>query len=312
MSFKASAPGSLMLLGEYAVLYGKPALVCAVDKRITVKLTPRKDNVVHIESDLHGQYETTLPQLKIEKPFQFVLAALLQYQSKLRNGCDIVITSNFSDQIGLGSSASVTVATLAALSLWLNTKTLSLSELSRQGKNVVRAVQGVGSGADIAASVYGGMVGYMADPQKVEPLAVTHPLSLFYIGFKTPTKDAIAQVEKRFAHHPALFRHILNAIGECAKEGIQFARQKSWDKFGEIMTIQQGLMEALGVSLPVIRKTIDVLNEQPFLGVKISGSGLGDCIVGLGEIVREFDFPEKSIERIDVAMTTTGVICEKV
>ncbi len=38
MRLKASAPGSLMLLGEYGVLYGKHALVCAIDKRIVISI----------------------------------------------------------------------------------------------------------------------------------------------------------------------------------------------------------------------------------------------------------------------------------
>src|SRR5690349_12767806 len=115
MLFKASAPGSLMLLGEYGVLHGTPALVCAVDKRMCVTLTPRADERIEIESTLHGTYQTELNQIKIEAPFQFVLGALQHYQSKMRRGCDIKIESEFSDKMGLGSSSAVTVATLACL-----------------------------------------------------------------------------------------------------------------------------------------------------------------------------------------------------
>ena len=51
MPFKASAPGSLMLLGEHAVLHGKPALVGALDKRITVTLTPMRHDRIEIISN---------------------------------------------------------------------------------------------------------------------------------------------------------------------------------------------------------------------------------------------------------------------
>ena len=105
MQLKAHAPGSLMLLGEYGVLYGKHALVCAVDKRISVVLTPRADEKIILRSSLQGEYVTSLTNLEIEKPFQFVLGALKQYQSRLKRGCEIEITSEFSDKIGLGSSA---------------------------------------------------------------------------------------------------------------------------------------------------------------------------------------------------------------
>lgn len=58
LSYKASAPGSLMLLGEYAVMHDYPALVCAIDKRITVTLVPSDDEVIEIDSAL-GSHHTT-------------------------------------------------------------------------------------------------------------------------------------------------------------------------------------------------------------------------------------------------------------
>ncbi len=314
MQLKASAPGSLMLLGEYAVLYGKHALVCAVNKRITVTLTPRQDERIEIQSSIHGHYATELSKLTIEKPFQFVLGALKQYQPKLKRGCDIEIVSEFSDKVGLGSSAAVTVATLAALITWLNIRILPL-DLVRQGRNVVRNVQGVGSGADIAASVYGGMVGYQAQPLSVEKFSVTHPLSALYAGFKTPTVDAIKQVQQYFSAHPDLLRQIHNGIGQCAMDGMQVLRKEDWTRLGEIMNIQQGMMESLGVNMPILRDMVEDLRKQPsVLGAKISGSGLGDCVIGLGEVPEHYQCATNhgGVQRIPVEMTLQGVKCEKI
>ena len=314
MQLKASAPGSLMLLGEYAVLYGKHALICAVNKRITVTLTPRQDERIEIQSSLHGHYITDLAQLTVEKPFQFVLGALKHYQAKLKRGCDIEIVSEFSDKVGLGSSAAVTVATLAALVTWLNIR-ISPIELVRQGRNVVRSVQGVGSGADIAASVYGGMIGYQAQPLSVEKLSAIHPLTALYAGFKTPTVEAIKHVQKGFIHHPELLRQLNNTIGQCAFDGMQVVRKEEWTRLGEIMNIQQGMMDSLGVNMPILRDMVDDLRKQPsILGAKISGSGLGDCVVGLGELPNEYmcDINHSGIQRIPVEMTLQGVHCEKI
>jgi len=310
MQFKTSAPGSLMLLGEYAVLDGKPALVCAVNKRIHVTLTPRPDDIIEIQSSLHGHYATDLASLVIEKPFQFVLGALKQCQGKLRRGCDIHIESEFSDKIGLGSSAAVTVATLAAIMAWLDVKITPL-DLIRQGRNVVRAVQGVGSGADIAASVYGGVVAYQAQPLQAERFAVTHPLTALYAGFKTPTVDAIKQVQQQFMTLPNLFKSITNSIGQCAADGIQMVRKDDWIKLGDIMTTQQGMMQSLGVSSPLLHEMTETLRTQStILGAKISGSGFGDCVIGLGKIAGPQDIEAlraKGVQLIPVEMTLQGV-----
>lgn len=314
MQLKASAPGSFMLLGEYAVLYGKPALLCAVDKRISVTLTPRLDKKIEIYSSTHGCFSTSITQIQIEKPFQFVLGALKQYCNQLKQGCDIHIETEFSDKVGLGSSAAVTVATLAALATWLD-KDVSPITLVRHGRQVVRDVQGVGSGADIAASVYGGIISYSAQPLRVEKFNITYPLTALYAGFKTPTVDAINHVQRYFAAYPNLFRDICHCIGQCATEGIDFVRKADWKKLGDIMNTQQGLLESLGVGLPLLRELIDKLREQEnIIGAKISGSGLGDCVIGLGELPEQYAITSQhqGIQHIPVTMTLQGVQCEKI
>jgi mevalonate kinase len=314
MSFKASAPGSLMLLGEYAVLHGKQALVCAVDKRITVELTPRVDTKIEIYSSIHGHYSTDISQLTIEKPFHFVLGALKQYQPRLKRGCDINIVTEFSDKVGFGSSAAVTVAMLGALCNWLKIRTSPI-ELVRQGRNVVRQIQGVGSGADIAASVYGGMVGYSAQPLVAEKFAVTYPITALYAGFKTPTAEAIKHVQHHFAAYPSLYRHICNSIGQCAVEGIQLVRKEEWKKLGDLMNTQQGLLESLGVSSTQLRDMVENLRKQSgMMGAKISGAGLGDCVIGLGGVPADYvcGVNHEGILHIPIAMTLQGVSCEKI
>ena len=314
MSYKTSAPGSIMLMGEYAVLFGKPALVCAIDKRIHVTLTPRQDTAIHIHSALLGYHTTDLSSLEIVKPFHFVLEAIRHYHAKIKRGFDLEITSEFSDKVGLGSSAAVTVATLAALITWLEIRVSPL-ELIRQGRGVIRHCQGLGSGADVAASVYGGVVYYHAQPLMAEKMAVKLPISLHYTGYKTPTVDAVRQVQARFTQYPQIFKQLCASIGQCAMEGMHLIRKNDWPRLGEVMTIQQGLMEALGVSPPVMQHMARVLLQQNgVIGAKISGSGFGDCVVGLGETTSDINFGSEfaNIQTIPVEMTLHGVQSEKI
>lgn len=316
MSFKASAPGSLMLLGEYGVLHGKHALVCAVDKRMIVTLTPRQDEEIHINAvfmrDNHPlpvSYVTELSNITIEEPFKFVLAALKNMRARMKFGCDIDIKTEFSDQVGLGSSAAVTIATLTALHAWLNIKVQPL-DLVRQGRTVVRSVQGSGSGADVAASVYGGIVGYQAQPMTAEKFSQLHPLTAVYAGYKTPTVQAIKLVEERFTGFPGLLRSLIQGIGQCALDGMIAVRRAEWSRLGEIMSIQQGMMESLGVCTPDLRHLVDDLRAMPqMLGAKISGAGLGDCVIGLGTYSQ--DATAKDLRHIPLEMTLQGVSCEK-
>lgn len=314
MLFKASAPGSMMLFGEYAVLHDKPALACAIDKRVEVTLTPREDDLIRIDSDRMGQMQVFLSDLSVERPFQFILAAIMQVRSRLKSGFDLKITSDFSHQVGFGSSAAVTVATLAVLIQWLNIR-LGQLDFIRVGRQVVRDVQGSGSGTDIAASVTGGVVLFQTQPFSVEKFAVTLPLLAFYTGFKTPTPEAIQRVQQRFAPYPHLYRHLTQCIAQCVMDAAAAIRQHDFRRLGELMTIHQGFHEALGVSMPVIHHLIDALIIQPtVMGVKISGSGLGDCVVALGRLDRELNLQAlgPSVSKLSVQVSMEGVQCEKI
>ncbi len=315
MSYKASAPGSMMLLGEYAVLHDKPALVCAIDKRVEVILTPRTDDVIRIDSDRLGQAHFLLNDLEIERPFQFILATVKQFRSKLTVGFDLKIISDCSHQVGLGSSAAVTVATAAALMQWLNVR-LGVHDFIKLGRGIVRDVQnGVGSGADIAASVLGGVVQYQTQPFTVEKIPVSLPLIAYYAGFKTPTAEAINRVQTRFSPYPHLFRQLCHSIGQCVVEAVNALRAQDYRKLGELMTIHQGFHESLGVGMPILYQLVDALTAQPQVyGAKISGSGLGDCVIGLGKLDRDLTLPAtaKLASRISVQVTMEGVRCEKI
>ena len=308
MWFKASAPGSLMLLGEYAVLQGGQALVCAIDKRITIYLSPRTDTKISISSRL-GKFSCDLTNIIIQSPFQFVLTAINQFQTLLKTGCDITIESEFSNVVGFGSSAAVTVATIAALSTWLN-QDFDNMQLIHQARAVVQTVQGQGSGSDVAACVLGGVVAYRMEPIAVEILPAIFPITVVYSGSKTMTADAIKLVQASFAEKPQLYQEICHGINSCAELGVNYIKQKKWHELGEVMNSQQRMMDELGVSTPILNQIIENLRQQPdILGAKISGSGLGDCAVGLGTIETiEFQSPEIIV--LPTSISTRGIECE--
>lgn len=312
MLFKASAPGSLMLLGEYAVLHGKHALVCAVDKRMTVKLSPRNDSVITIRSAL-GEHQTSISRIKSVVPFQFVLTTLKNFQKQFSSGCDITIESEFSDKVGFASSAAVTVATLSAISAWLNLS-MSQTELAQTARAIIRKVQGLGSGADVAACVFGGIIGYRANPFWIQKEEQQYPITVVYSGSKTPTVEAVTRIKKQFSQFPSLFRQICRSIDLCSLEGIKAVKQQNWRQLGQIMNIQQGFMDALGVNTDLLNGIVEELRQQSdILGAKISGSGLGDCIVAIGKAGAEYvsKFSGRGVTRIQTAITQQGVQCEK-
>lgn len=304
-SFSFSAPGSIMLLGEHAVLHGRRALVCALDRRLTIKISPRPDHRVTIQSGL-GCYEGILPTLAPDPRFSFVLDAINAYTAELSYGFDLCIVSDFSHRLGLGSSAAVTVCTHAALRQ-LACKNFDRNQIFANSLQTLHRVQGCGSGADLSASIFGGIIVYRMNPIEILPLAQELPLSIVYSGKKRPTPEVVQIVENLRNMHPQLFDGIFDLMDVSVLNAQNALRQKDWKTFGHLLNINQGLMEAIGVGNARLSEIVYALREDPGIyGVKISGAGLGDCVIGLGHLQNPAAFPFQG-DQIEATITALGL-----
>lgn len=298
-----SAPGSLMLLGEHAVLHGKQALVCAINRRITVHLSPLPDRTVRVLSAL-GDYVSTLDELAGYPSLKFVLQAVRRHLDRIPSGFELRIDSEFSADIGFGSSAAVTVATHAALMRWINGKVPRREDVFNAALETVHAVQGRGSGADLAASVFGGIVGFSTHPE-FEPVEVSLPLTAVYCGYKTPTVEVIQKVEALRSEDPAKYDRIYSEMDMGVREALAALKEEDWTLFGLTLDRGQQLMDEMGVNTPELQEIVTELRNHPDIsGAKISGSGLGDCAVGIGNApLAELGYPVYHLE-------TTPIGCE--
>lgn len=302
---KVSVPGSIMLMGEHAVLFGHRALACAVDKYIHLSLTPRDDRQVHIDSAL-AQYQSDLDELAPEPKLSFVLAAVRQLRDQLLGGFSLAIKADFSHTVGLGSSAAVTVATVSALRQLVGLS-IEKADIFADALNVVHAVQGRGSGTDLAASTYGGLIAYTVAPRQVEALPGLPDISLYYAGYKTRTPDVLQFVAERAESQTTLYQGLYQLMHQTSLAAEQAIHLEDWPELGKLMDIYQGLMDALGVCDASIADMIYRLrSSDQVLGAKISGSGLGDCVIALGQD-KELEMP---YEQIPVQVSKQGVSFE--
>jgi mevalonate kinase len=305
-AYQSSAPGSIMLMGEHAVLRDKLALVGAVDKRMTATLTPQENQHVDIFSEL-GEYHGTLHQLEDSTVFRFVLAVIKLYHAKITSGFRLDIHSGFSSTVGLGSSAAVVVATLACLQQWCDH--INHQQLFLDARSIIQKVQGRGSGADVVASVYGGIVAYRMEPLLIKKSEHIFDIALIYTGYKTPTPEVIKVVDQRVQSDPKKYARLFNEMNDCSEKAWQAIQQKNWTKLGKFMQQHQHAQTQLGVCDQKTAELLHLLQQNPnVLGCKISGSGLGDCVVSL--TTSSFDWHHQNFMRIDATLSATGVTYE--
>ncbi|MFH1244503.1 MAG: mevalonate kinase [bacterium] len=290
----ASAPGKLMLFGEHAVVYGSPCIVTAVDQRVRVSVEPNGEGEIHVCSPNVGldEYHKKLSSLgrdDVPKSMQFVEMLVKRFYEKyhIKRGIRVSTESDFSTQFGFGSSAAVVSALTMALSEYFG-KTIEKKEIFEMAYQAVLDVQGVGSGFDVAASVYGGTLYYVTPGSIIENIYEGElPMVVGYTGIKADTPTLVRQVAELKRNEgwvEAVFGDIADLVNKAKSEFVK----RNFVQLGKLMNKNQKLLETLNVSSVELDKLIKVAREAGVYGAKLSGAGGGDCMVAfVGEKVRE-------------------------
>jgi len=294
-----SAPGKLMLLGEHAVVYGKPCLVTAVNQRMkaTVELTNEPIFELDAPDVQIAGYKKPMSDLgksNTPKGAQFVEIAVKnflasQFTSKVgfdsfevgKMGVKVTTKSELSSQFGFGSSSASTVCVIKALSE-LTGKKLSNKAIFDLSYKTVLDVQGKGSGFDVAAAIYGGTHYFVTAGKVIKPLNLTSlPLIIGYSGIKADTVTLINSVSKKAERFPAIINGIYLSIGNIVKLAKIALQKGELGMVGELMNLNQGYLAALGVGSRKLANMIYAARDAGAYGAKLSGAGGGDCMIAL-------------------------------
>ncbi|OIP39121.1 MAG: hypothetical protein AUK47_10565 [Deltaproteobacteria bacterium CG2_30_63_29] len=302
-----SAPGKLILMGEYCVLEGAPALVSAVDRRLRVSSLPGKGfGTLHYHLDLPSRCELDLdlsdPQeLERQSPFLHAVLATAAGGAWGRleqlGGETIVCESaDFYDhssqglavgtKLGLGSSAASCVALMAIIRHRLGEvdDSRSLFELSLKAHRDFQL--GRGSGADVAAATYGGLLAYRLDGWEkpaVEPLHWPSELhwAAYWLGEPANTRSFLKSYEALRSKDQARGEALMGALTAASVQAYDSIRDGDAGRFLEAVRHAEAGLEALGqaIAAPIVtpaHRELSQVAARAGAAAKPSGAGGGD------------------------------------
>ncbi|MDL2246588.1 mevalonate kinase [Methanobrevibacter sp. OttesenSCG-928-K11] len=282
----ASAPGKTILFGEHSVVYGEPAIAGAVDKRAIVKIKNSNNNKTILRSfDLNFEAELNTQSkkyiLKRGKPgiIRYILEALNMFHD--HSPIEITLSSNIPIGSGLGSSAAVTVATLAALYRYHNIR-FNKQSLANDAHKVEESVQGIASPLDTLVCTYGGLI-YLSRRKTIENLRINFNTP-FVIGFTSKhgnTGKMVRDVRNLKDSNPKIINPLISAMGHLTNSGKVAILNNNISKIGELMNINHGLLDALGVSTAELSRMVYLARKKGAVGAKITGAGGGGSIIAL-------------------------------
>lgn len=315
MIVTVSAPGKVTLFGEHAVVYGKPALVSAINRRVYVTVEKRSDSSIKVSAldlqipGLILTYKEGSKDLVVETDYNRIADAMsfvrkaIELTSKhihKKQGVNVTIKSEMPVGAGLGTSAAIAVGTVAAYAQLLGNE-LKQEEVARLGHATEFDVQGAASPMDTAISTYGGTI-YLR-PMKPDPyiddlkVSSSLPCIIGYTERETKTGELLRRVRELRKAHPAVVDSILGTIGEIVEEAKIALVKGDFVSLGVLMNMNHGQLESLGVSSKKLNDMVYSARSAGAIGSKMTGAGGGGCMIAL--------CPNR-IEEVSVAIRVVG------
>jgi mevalonate kinase len=287
---KASAPGKIILFGEHAVVYNRPALavpVTQVHVDVEVSDSPRKGIWINAPGiDLHAELNSLPP----DHPIGSVILKLFhpsdtpfpkgRGQSK---GVEISITSTIPVASGLGSGAAVSVALVRALALYM-ARPLANEQVNDLVYEIEKLHHGTPSGIDNTVITYEKPVYFIKD-QPIETFKVGKPFNIVIgdTGVSAPTKQSVGDLRRLWLKDKVYYENIFNEIAQIALIARRSIESGRPELLGELMNQNHALLQTMTISSPELDNLVEAARKAGASGAKLSGGGRGGNMIALAE-----------------------------
>lgn len=300
---EASAPGKIILFGEHAVVYGRPAIAApvhslkAIAKIELIKgsafpgVRDQVADAVSAEDHPPSSLYIHAPDIGLSGWLHAIdpgarLAKILRKSLELLQGDQfpsfkLTIKSDIPPESGLGSSAAISVAMLKAMAEYLG-EDLSLESLIGHAYELEKIHHGTPSGIDNTVVAYEKLIRFVRD-QEPQPLQVGEAFAFVIAdtGVPSPTGTVVGQVRDAWQADQDRFERLFSQIGSITADAIRALDRGDQEDLGRLMNQNQTLLEDIGVSSPAITTLLQAAQSAGSLGAKLSGAGLGGNVIAL-------------------------------
>lgn len=226
----------------------------------------------------------------------------------------ITLSSDILPGSGLGSSASVAAALITALSSYYDLK-LEKNVISNLAFKMEKITHGTPSGIDNTVCTHGNLIFFQEGQFHIINISEDFSLLITYSNIEHNTKQAVLNIKKFKEENPSLTTKIFEKIGFYAKIAEQKLVNGNLKEVGNIMNLNQNLLEQLHLSNDSISEIINIGLNNGAYGSKITGAGLGGCVITLGsdEILEDIFvlLQKRAYRSFIVKLDSGGAMIEK-
>jgi mevalonate kinase len=300
----ATAPGKAILLGEHAVVYGRPAIAVPVSEvcaRAEVNPLPgAAAGTIMVDAPdvgLAGELAGLDPAHPIPR---IILDTLHALGPGLAPALTLRVTSSIPIASGMGSGAAVSVAIARALSQHLGLR-LAPDQISALAFAVERIHHGTPSGIDNTVVTYGLPV-YFRRGEPPTPFEIRGRMHLLIgdTGIASSTAAAVGLVHERWRIDPQAYELHFDALGELSDRARSTLEAGRIAELGPLLDSGHDLLKQIGVSSPALDGLVEAARAAGAWGAKLSGAGLGGTMLALAA--------EPEVGRVHRALEAAGAV----
>jgi mevalonate kinase len=278
----------VILLGEHAVVYGRPAIAVPVTEvQACVEAAPTSAPGVTVSSTELG-CSWDLSSAPEREPLCLTVRntlALLGVEERELQLC-LTIRSTIPVASGLGSGAAVATALVRALSVHLG-RSLEPEAVSLLVYETEKIFHGTPSGIDNTVVAYEQPV-YFRRGEPIRRMEVGRPfwLAIADSGLPSLTVETVADVRAAWLRNRSGLEALFDEIGAIVDRAHEAVERGNLGAIGPLMNENQRVLRRLEVSSPEIEALVDAALGAGASGAKLSGGGRGGNVIAVVELER--------------------------
>ncbi|MEM8766657.1 MAG: hydroxymethylglutaryl-CoA reductase, degradative [Pseudomonadota bacterium] len=286
---RSSACGKIILLGEHAVVYGRPAIALPIP--LAVEALVRKGG---------SGIDLVIPRWGLEQKVMAgsgqglsgILYYILEQLELDQEDMTIEVIPHVPRAMGLGGSSALAVAIIrsvdAAFSLGL-----SSDRINSLAYECEKAAHGTPSGIDNTIATYGTPLLYQRNATDDDAtgdadarfdtikLGEPVPLVIGITGRESLTANTVARVRQAWETHQPRYDGIFDQIATLTRHGVDALKDGHFRELGELMNLCHGYLNALQLSTPELEELVHIARANGALGAKLTGGGGGGSMIAL-------------------------------
>jgi mevalonate kinase len=279
---KGSGNGKVILFNEHFVVHGIPAIAAGIGLTTDASVIPWNGKGIRIIDQRKGTKGYSEAKQEQQKDAIERILKELGIDSK-KNPLEIKLGGTLPTFSGIGASAANCVAIARAISDQFNLR-YSDERINEVAYEAEKAYAGTPSGIDNTAATYGGLLWFKKGEQPtIEKLKVKQPIEIVMgnTGIVANTKAVVAGVKERKERYPKKYESIFKASEELVWKARKALETYDLSAVGKLMNKNHELLQAIEVSSKELDYLVNLARENGALGAKLTGGGVGGCMVAL-------------------------------